>query len=87
MAGSLLKQMLWQCPLSADCVNELRYVTEFYEKDKDEAFTSSTSVDYFAAHLVCLSGLFEDVFLIVDGLDECQGQTEITCLRSRLEPA
>jgi hypothetical protein len=29
------------------------------------------SLDYFAAHV---SGLFEHVFLIVDGLDECQGQ-------------
>jgi len=66
--------MLSQCPASANCSTEVRHVTNFYEKHKAETFVAHTSLDYFSAHLLRISSLFEDVFIIIDGLDECQGQ-------------
>lgn len=40
---------------------------------KDETIAIGAVLDYLMSYLIRISNVFDDVFLIVDGLDQCQG--------------
>jgi hypothetical protein len=52
-------------------VPELKELLRFYEAHKNETFVTRASMDNLVLYIGFMSRLFGDVFLVIDGLDEC----------------
>jgi ankyrin repeat domain-containing protein 50 len=69
--GSLLKQLIEQSDLSPQHP-EMTRLQKFYETNKDSKFQTKRKLESLIEHILATSRVFNHVFIIVDGLDECQ---------------
>lgn len=69
--GSILKQLLHQTSLTFES-SELTPIKEFFKQCKDKIFRTRSRTEIFLSHIVTISRLFAEVFIIVDGIDECE---------------
>ena len=55
----------------------ITYVENFYKTYKDDSFRSPRSLESLLLCLITVSNAFKDVFILVDGLDECQRRRDL----------
>lgn len=73
--GSILKQLLCQTSLTFES-SELTPIKEFFKQCKDKIFRTRSSTEIFLSHIITISSLFAEVFIIIDGIDECDATEE-----------
>ena len=81
--GSLFRQLLEQSLPVLDS-NKRMTVKRFYENNKYRTFQTRDSLEYFVIHLCSISTVFETVFIVIDGLDECHPREDFLEILSHL---
>jgi hypothetical protein len=74
--GSILRQLL-ERSFSGGDTSFIEGMTKFYEAHKGDSFKQRRSREYFLIYLLSVSSLYSQVFVVIDGLDECQPREDL----------
>lgn len=84
--GSLLKQLIRQAHLATES-RQRKVIKNYYDNHRNLRSHSLIDLDVFLSHLLFMVEVFDDVYIIVDGLDECTARDKLLQLLTVQSPS
>jgi hypothetical protein len=81
--GSVLRQLVEHPNISPRC-SEIKALKKFYENNKNGTFQTKTKLESLVSHILAVSKMFDRVFIIIDGLDECHSRENLLEMITKL---